>query len=74
MLSQRSEELETFFAEGREFAGFASPEEMYDKARYYLEHDNERRLMAERGYLRLQAGKHTIADRVNKIIELIEQR
>jgi len=73
MLSQRSEELESFFAEGREYAGFSSPEELAEKATYYLEHPDEREAVAERGYQRLIQGRHTIRDRVKTIIEHLEE-
>ncbi|MBF0588970.1 MAG: glycosyltransferase [Magnetococcales bacterium] len=43
--------LETLFRPGEELATFRSKEECLEKVRYYLAHDNERRLMAQMGQL-----------------------
>ena len=70
-LSERSEELGEFFAEGKEIACFSSPEEMREKARYYLENSREREAIARAGHLRVGEGKHTIRNRVEKMLEII---
>ncbi len=70
-LSERSEELGDFFAEGKEMAFFSSPEELREKARYYLEHDREREAVARAGFERVRTGKHTIRDRVERILNII---
>ena len=72
-LSQGSEELKTFFAEGEEMAFFASPEELREKAGYYLEHEGERERMARAARLRLQRGRHTIRDRAESILRVIRE-
>ncbi len=70
-LSERSKELGEFFAEGKEIACFSSPEELREKARYYLEHSREREAIARAGYRRVMEGKHTIRNRVEKMLEII---
>ncbi len=70
-LSERSEELMEFFAEGKEIAFFSSPEELREKALYYLEHDREREAVARAGLERVRAGKHTIRDRVESMMEIM---
>lgn len=70
-LTQRSEELANFFVEGKEIACFSSPAELRDKARYYLEHDRERESIARAGYRRLVEGKHTVRDRVIRMLEIM---
>ncbi len=70
-LSQRSEELRTFFAEGKEIAFFSSPEELRDKADYYLKHGEEREKMAREARIRLVSGRHTVRDRVDTILKVI---
>ena len=72
MLSQRSEELGELFAEGKEFVGFDSAEEMADKIQYYLKHDESREKIARAGYQRLKREKYTIRDRVKTMLEIIE--
>ncbi len=70
-LSERSEELREFFIEGKEIAFFSSPEELREKVRYYLDHDREREAVARAGHLRVREGKHTIRDRVERMLEII---
>jgi len=70
-LSERSEELMEFFAEGKEIAFFSSPEELREKALYYLDHDREREAVARAGLERVRAGKHTIHDRVESMMEIM---
>lgn len=71
-LSQRSEELKTFFAEGKEMAFFSSGKELQEKIAYYLGHDRDREEIARAGCRRVKAGKHTIRDRVEKMLEIME--
>jgi spore maturation protein CgeB len=71
-LSQRSDELYEFFEEGSEIAMFSSVEELREKVRYYLDHDREREKMALAAHERLMKGKHTIRDRVDKMMGIIE--
>lgn len=70
-LSERSEELGEFFAEGKEIACFSSPEELREKAGYYLEHSRERETIARAGCRRVREGKHTIRDRVGMMMEIM---
>lgn len=69
-LAPRNEEILSFFDEGEEIACFGSPEELSDKAGYYLSHETERRRLARKGRERLVRGRHTYADRVATMIEL----
>ncbi len=70
-LSERSEELGEFFAEGKEIAFFSSPEELREKACYYLDHSREREAVARAGHRRVREGKHTIRDRVERMMEIM---
>ncbi len=70
-LSERSEELGEFFTEGKEMAFFSSPEELRDKARYYLEHERERETVSRAGFERVRAGGHTIRDRAERMLDII---
>jgi spore maturation protein CgeB len=70
-LSQRSDELYEFFEEGSEIAMFSSVEELREKVSYYLDHDRERKRMARAAHKRLIEGKHTIRDRVEKMMEIM---
>jgi len=57
MLSQRTEAMREMFREDVEAAYFSSPEELVDKAKYYLRHESQRSRIAEAGRQRcLSAG------------------
>ena len=46
------EELEEFFDIGKEIVCYSDPEDLVDKIRYYLEHDNQREEIRRAGYKR----------------------
>jgi hypothetical protein len=56
-----------FFEDGTHLALYRSEEEMVEKARYYLAHDEEREKIAQAGYEEVMA-KHTIQNRVDVIL------
>lgn len=60
--------IEEFFEDGKHLALYRSEEEMIDKAKYYLAHDDEREKIAAAGYEEVIA-KHTIGARVNRMLE-----
>ena len=68
MLAERTEEHLALFREDEEAVFFGTPEEMLDKVRYYLAHDEIRRRIAEAGHARVTAGGHTYLDRLREIV------
>jgi spore maturation protein CgeB len=68
MLAERTEEHLAVFQEGEEAAFFSSPEELLEKIRYYLAHDEERRRVARAGYARVTTGGHTYRDRLREMV------
>ena len=72
MLAERTEEHLDLFEEGKEMACFSSAEEMIDKIRYYLVHDDERRQVAEAGYQKVTTGRHTYQDRLIEILRAVD--
>ena len=54
MLHERTEEIARFYKEGKEIGCFADPEEMAEKTRYYLAHEEERLALKEAAYQRTQ--------------------
>lgn len=60
--------IEELFEDGKHLALYRSEEEMIDKAKYYIKHDEERENIAKAGYEEVMS-KHTIQARVNRIIE-----
>lgn len=72
LLAERTEEHLELFQEGKEIACFSSPEELADKVRYYLSHDEERQRIAEAGYKKVTRGQHTYQDRLEQILQAVD--
>ena len=70
MLSNWQEEIPELFVEGKEIVTYKTPEELIDKADYYLRHDNERIRIGINGYRKIKE-QHTYEQRLNKIISIL---
>lgn len=68
LLTQPAEDLHEYLEPGVDCATFESVDDLVDRVRYYLAHDNERRAIAERGYQRTLA-EHTYEKRFEAIFE-----
>ena len=73
MLAERSIEAQEFFAEGKEAAYFSTTEELRDKIRYYLSHEDTRREIAQAGYQRCVSCGHTYLERAKQILKVYEE-
>ena len=56
-----------FFTAGEDYVFYESPEDLVNKCRYYLEHEEERRQIAAAGYAKVQAA-HTYVHRVREML------
>lgn len=54
LISNVQPELEEYFIEGEEWIGFSGLEELVCKADYYLQHEQERKRIAEKGYRKVK--------------------
>jgi GT2 family glycosyltransferase/tetratricopeptide (TPR) repeat protein/2-polyprenyl-3-methyl-5-hydroxy-6-metoxy-1,4-benzoquinol methylase len=63
--------LSELFTEGQEYVAFQSPEEVREKLRYYLDHDDERRAIAEAGNARVLA-EHTYHHRMEEVLRCVK--
>ena len=52
LLTGPADNLDEYYADGKEIVVFHSPEEMRDRIRYYSKHDSERETIANAGYQR----------------------
>lgn len=60
--------IEELFVDGKHLVLYKTFDEMVDKIKYYLRHDDERERIAQAGYEEVMA-RHTIQHRVNRILE-----
>ena len=72
MLAERTDEHLAVFREDEEAAFFSSPQELLDKVRYYLAHEEIRRRIAIAGHARVTTGGHTYRDRLREIVRAAE--
>lgn len=70
MLAERSEEHLALFAEGREAEFFATPGELVEKARYYLEHHEERERIAAAGLARCASSGYSNRDHMIRMLQM----
>lgn len=66
-------ELPQMYAVGSELAVYRGAKDLMDQIDYYLTHEEERLLVAARGYRRTRA-EHTFDDRIKKMLDIIGLR
>lgn len=73
MLSQYTDDLDSMFKQGVEAEYFRDKEEMLDKIRYYLNHNDKREKIAQAGYERLLRDGHEVTDRAGEILSVYRE-
>ncbi len=71
MLAERTDEHLRLFEEGKEADYFSDERELLDKTRYYIEHSDERKSIAQRGFQRCMRDAYSYPERLQKILALI---
>jgi spore maturation protein CgeB len=71
-ISDGGRHLGAFFSVGDEIVGYRDADDLIEKVRYYLTHDEERIAIARGGYRRTMA-QHRIRDRFRDLARLIEE-
>jgi spore maturation protein CgeB len=69
MLHERNDEVLELFKDGEEMVTFDSPQELVEKARYYLANDRERARIAAGGHDRVRRDGHSYTNRVLEILQ-----
>jgi len=72
-LSYYVEGLERHYEIGEEISIYGAVEDLVDKVRYYLKHEEERKAIAHRGYERTLQ-EHTLESRFKRLVETIQLR
>lgn len=70
LLTNYQEDYLRFFAPGEEFVYYESRRDLMEKIRYYLEHEDERKEIARRGYERVLSD-HTYEQRLEAILDIV---
>jgi len=68
MLAERSDEHERLFEDGKEAVFFEGDEELLEKVKHYLEHEDERKAIAAAGRVRCEAGGYSHLERMRGIL------
>lgn len=63
--------LNDLFEDGKHLVTYKTLDEMVEKAKYYLEHDEEREKIAKAGYDEF-ISKHTYKHRVEKVLDIVK--
>ena len=71
MLAERTDEHLALFEEGKEAEFFSSDEELLEKCRYYLNNEEERKAIVERGILRCKNSGYSNIETMKKLIDAI---
>lgn len=72
MLGERTDEHRELFEEGTEAEFFGSAEEMLEKIRYYLKHDEKRKRIAAAGRERCLKSDYSYAGRLKEVLHTVE--
>lgn len=70
MLSNWQEEIPELFVEDKEIVTYKTPEELIEKADYYLKHEDKRVRIGVNGYRKVKE-RHTYEHRLEKIISIL---
>ena len=68
LLTNYQEDMLRFFDPGEDFVYYESRQDLMDKIEFYLEHEEERRRIAENGYSKV-CSSHTLDQRLEEIID-----
>jgi len=72
LLTEYTKGIEEYFEIGREIDCFHTVSEAADKIKYYIEHENKRKKIAEAGYIR-SLNNHTWEDRLTSVFKEVSK-
>lgn len=71
LMAERTSEHEALFEDGREAVFFSNDEELLEKCRYYLEHTEERRAIADAGRARCLRSGYSNIETLRRVLDKI---
>lgn len=71
LLAERTSEHTRLFEDGKEAVFFSSKEELLNRCKYYLNHPNERKQIAQAGLLRCRNSGYSNDDMIRRVIRLV---
>ena len=72
MLCQHSKDLANLFEDGVDAVFFHNPEDMMEKIKYYIQHNQLRAQIAANGMSRVIRDKHDVISRMNYVLGFVE--
>jgi spore maturation protein CgeB len=69
LLAERTPEQCEMFMEDREAVFFSGMDELWDKAAFYLKHEDTRQQIARAGFHRVTSGRNTYRDRISTLLD-----
>jgi hypothetical protein len=69
LFGQRTRQHAAYYLEGKEAEFFGSDDEVVDKARFYLAHEDARRTIAQAGHIRCVTSGYTIQQVTSRVLE-----
>lgn len=73
MLSQRSAFMEELFVPDKEAAYFSSPQELYEKVKYLLEHPDHRETIAQKGQKKCLQQPYSNIDAAKRVLDILKK-
>ena len=70
LLTNKLDNLDLLFKDGVHLVTYDNPQDAVEKARYYIEHEDERKAIAEAGHKEAMA-KHTYMHRLKKVCDIV---
>ena len=73
LMAERTPEHLKLFDDGKEAVFFSNDQELFEKCQYYLNHENERKMIARAGYQRCITSGYSNYETLKKVIEQIQK-